>query len=194
MALAKTFLAGAIAIIFTVFIAFGLHVIYEPPEYTYTENDCNQKYNCEKTTQDSLDQYNYNYSDTEYQNCYSKTMKDPSYKMCLDSRDKCVEESEKQNPEYIHARNSFFIIISIAIGSIILGILLTKLESIGPGLMGGGVLLVLWSLIYTWKYWFTLNKYIKLVALGIVLVILIYLGYKKIENKETPKKFKNKRK
>ena len=32
-------------------------------------------------------------------------------------------------------------------------------------------------------YWLTLNKYLRLFALGFVLLLLIFVGYKKIEKK-----------
>jgi hypothetical protein len=182
MGLAKTFLAIGIAIIFAVFVSYGLHVIYEPPkDYSYGSNDCYKTYNCQQQISDCQKQYNY--SDTGYQDCYSSVTQSTQYKTCQELYTKCNEEFQKKTPQYIHSRNSFYILLVIGIITIIAGILLTSLEGIGSGLMGGGILVVLWSLIYTRQYWFTLNKYIKLIALGIVLAILIYLGYKKLENK-----------
>jgi hypothetical protein len=70
----------------------------------------------------------------------------------------------------------------IALAAIIAGILL-RLESISAGFITGGVLIMMWSLIYTAEYWLQWNKYVKLTALGIVLVILVYLGYRKIEKR-----------
>ena len=184
MGLAKTFLAIGIAIIFAVFISYGLSVVYEAPKYDYSSsynNDCSKTYDCQKQIQDCQKQYDY--SDPQYQDCYSNIQQSTEYKTCLEMRDKCNEEYQKQTPRYKHSRNSFYILIVIGIIAIITGIFLTGLEGIGSGLIGGGVLVVLWSLFYTYTYWFTLNKYIKLIALGIVLAILIYFGYKKIEKK-----------
>jgi len=137
MRLAKTFLAIGIAVIFAVFIGYGLYVIYEPPKYG---------------------------------DCYGE----------LD----CYRNLETRQHEY--SRNSFFILIIIGTITLVAGILLSKMEGIGSGLMGGGILVILWSLAHTWEYWSTFNKYVKLIVLGVVLVILIYLGYKKLEKKSTP--------
>ncbi len=182
MGLAKTFLAVGIAVIFAVFVSYALHVIYEPPkEYSSISNDCYKTYNCQQQVNTCRQQYNY--SDEGYQDCYSTVTQSAEYKTCQELYSKCVEDSTKKTPRYIHSRNSFYILIIIGIIAIVVGLLLTKFEGIGSGIMGGGVLIVLWSLAYTWQYWYTLNKYIKLVALGIVLIILIFLGYKKLESR-----------
>ena len=59
-------------------------------------------------------------------------------------------------------------IIAIAVGALIFNI-----EAIGAGLMGGGVL----SLIYgNIRYWQNLNNWMKVIILAIALVALIYIG------------------
>ncbi len=186
MGLAKTFLAIGIAIIFAVFVSYALHVIYEPPTNdSYGGNKCYTEFNCQQKIYDCQGQYNYtspNYTQN-YNNCYTIITQSEEYKNCQEQFTKCSEDAQKHSARYVHSRNSFYILMVIGIIAIITGILLTGLEGIGSGLMGGGILVVLWSLVYTWQYWFTLNKYVKLVALGIVLIILIYLGYKKLENR-----------
>ena len=188
MSLVKTVLALGIAVIFALFVSYGLYVIYEPPKYDYYSNSqCNQDYNCDKQL-DSCFNQNSNTKDTpnyyqEVDECESKIRQSLEYKTCLESRDKCNEEFQKQTASYIYSRNSFYILFVIGIIAIIAGIFLTGLEGIGSGLIGGGILVVLWSLAYTWQYWISWSKYIKLIALGLVLLILIYLGYKRIESK-----------
>ncbi|MEK6950505.1 MAG: hypothetical protein AABX13_02170 [Nanoarchaeota archaeon] len=80
----------------------------------------------------------------------------------------------------------------ISIAAIVSGTYYRKLEGIGSGFIGGGVLVILWSLMYTWSYWLTWPKYIKVIALGMVLALLIYLGYTRIEGKLKAKKDKKK--
>lgn len=183
MGLAKTFLAIGIAIIFALFIGYGLHIVYEVPKYDYTigGNECSIQYNCQKQIQ--LCQERHKPSDQEYQNCWSKVRESQAYKVCLELRDKCNEEYQKQTPRYKHARNTFFILAVIGVIAIIVGVLLTSLEGIGSGFMGGGILIIIYALFRTWEYWFKLNKYAKLGILAVVLIILIYLGYKKLEKK-----------
>jgi predicted nucleic acid-binding Zn ribbon protein len=188
MSLKKTALAIGIAIIFAVFIAYGLYVVYEPPK-RYEQSDCFEKYDCGKEMRQCYEAQREEASLGPepvpvdfYDNCSNDLYDNPDYWECIEQRDKCQEEFNKQTERYRHARNSFFVLFVIALGAIITGILL-NLESISSGLITGGVLIMLWSLIYTAAYWIQWNKYVKLTALGIVLVILIYLGYKKIEQK-----------
>ncbi len=180
MSLAKTFLAMGIAIIFAVFVSYGLYIIYESPkDYYYGSSNCLELHDC----QNLLSRECGDYAAPGYQNCWNRMVQSTPYQTCQTEYDNCYEESLKKDTWYIHSRNSFYILWIIGIIAIVAGILLSSMEGIGSGLMGGGVLVVLWSLLYTMDYWLTLNKYIKLVALGIVLAILIYLGYKKLEKK-----------
>lgn len=163
MGLAKTFLAIGIAVLFVVFVAYALTVIYPSPsnafeEYISNHGACNTQYRC---TSGSTNDTN-----------------------CAESRERCLEEKYRQSGLYAHDRNSFYILLAIGLLSVVTGIFLTNLEGIGSGLIGGGILTILWSLIYTWRYWFALGKYVKLIALGIILVVLIYLGYKKLDKKK----------
>ena len=187
MGLAKTFLAIGIAIVFTVFIAYGLYVVYEPPE-----NTCWDDYNCYGLTAvcygedpETFEKYARPapLSESEEQReCAQNITKSQEYRDCIDQQETC--NAMQDDEQFIHARNSFFIIIVIALLSLIAGVYLTSMEGIGSGFIGGGVLLILWSLIYTVKYWAEWDKYVKLLALFIVLVVMIYIGYKKIESKK----------
>ncbi len=145
MSLAKTFLAMGIAVIFAVFIGYGLYVIYEPP---YERLNCSQYY-------DNIN----NYENADYKSCMEQV----------------------SQLDYSRSRNSFFILIAIGILAIVGGTFFRHLEGIGSGFIGGGILVVLWSLFYTW--WLTWPRYIKVAALGVVLALLVYLGYTRIEEK-----------
>ena len=190
MGLAKTFLAIGIAIVFAVFIAYGMFVVYEPPQ-----NECWKDYNCDKLASEC-----YGYDKEELyevprpfpvvrnesqEQCYNDVIASDEYKTCLENRKTCNDVFEPM--QYNHARNSFFVLAVISLLAIIIGFHLSRLEGIGSGILGGGILIILWSLIYTHAFWENWNKFIKLFALFIVLVLLIFLGYKKIE-KHTKRK------
>tara|TARA_Y100000034_G_C6651367_1_gene285120 strand:+ start:24 stop:611 length:588 start_codon:yes stop_codon:yes gene_type:complete len=184
MSIAKTFLAIGVAIIFSIFISFGLSVVYEAPEREFNpfgDDECSKTYDCQKQIKDCQEQYEP--STSEYRNCYSTVRQTAEYKSCDKLLDECREIAQKQTPRYKHTRNSFYILMVIGILSIILGSFIISLEGIGSGLIGGGVLITIISLFSTYEYWFTLNKYVKLAAVGLALAVLIYFGYKKIEKK-----------
>ncbi len=160
MKLTKTFLAIGISIIFAIFISYGLTVIYEKPSTSYAESPRGL---CKDLIQKN-----------EFGHTTWTTESSEAYNNCLD-------EKNKESELYNYSRNSFYILNLIGLAAIIGGISLRKLEGIGSGLLGGGILVVLWSLGYTRSYWSEFNEYVKLALLGIVLVVLIYFGYKKIE-------------
>ena len=58
------------------------------------------------------------------------------------------------------------------------GIILA-LPSVSSGLMLGGTFLVFYGTIV---YWSNLTNWLRTIILGIALVILIWLGYKKLQN------------
>ena len=106
------------------------------------------------------------------------------YKLCQENYKECRNEYKKTSPKTIYARNSMWVLVIIGIGTILVSLLFVTAEAIKSGLLGGGILTMLWMLIYTSNYWIDyVSKYVKLAVLGVVLVILIYVGYKKIEKR-----------
>jgi len=90
--------------------------------------------------------------------------------------------SECQN-QYTNARDKYKLIVFIiavisGLISVSIGILLT-LPSVSSGLMLGGTLLTFYG---TAIYWSNLSNWFRTVLLGIILGILIWLGYKKLDN------------
>jgi len=51
------------------------------------------------------------------------------------------------------------------------------MASVSSGLMGGGILAIIYG---TMRYWSDLPDFGRFIILGITLIILIWLGYKKI--------------
>ena len=80
-----------------------------------------------------------------------------------------LEEAEK-----VRSRNVFLIALPLAVLLIIVGAFLFKLESVGAGLMGGGV----GTLIYgAGAYWPYSENWIKFILSLIALIILVGLAY-----------------
>lgn len=214
MGLAKTFLAIGISLLFTVFFAYAVYVVYEPPVYAgentcytnyscYTQTEiCNIKYNCggyyyPKSAYATTPLYNETLNETEFQSCMDKQQKcildiqnSAEYKQCFENQDACLKESRKTDPSYIYARNTFYIFVAISLITLIIGMYLIRFEGIGSGLIGGAILLVFWNIGYSWSYVHELNKYLRLFLIGLVLALLIYLGYKRIEKASSGKKKK----
>lgn len=187
MGLRKTFLAIGVAILLALFICYGVYVFYEPPKDSYPGQDCYYKYNCDELfncTGKYLDQYPdkpVKIPISEQDTCFQEQYSSKEYIDCQLQIEKCREEAMVLSPLYTHAKYSFYALLILGAIALIIGAFLKHLEGIGSGFIGGGILIILWTLPYTNAYWFNWNKYVKLIALGLVLVLLVYLGYKKLE-------------
>ena len=88
----------------------------------------------------------------------------------------CQKEFEGADQKY---RLVVFIVAVITgLIAVAIGIILS-LPSVSSGLMLGGVFLTFYGTVVYWTY---LSKWFKVIILGITLVILIWLGYKKLKN------------
>ncbi len=88
----------------------------------------------------------------------------------------CQEQFETASDNY---RLVVFIVAVIAgLISVALGIILA-LPSVSSGLMLGGAFLMFYG---TAVYWSNLTNWLRAIVLGVVLAILIWLGYKKLQH------------
>ena len=193
-------LAVAIAIVFAFFVGFGISAFYPMPKY---EDYCAQsefkeyfaKETCEKeegkwTDTSQLDRtvpekVGRPVGPTEFLcnkigekgrnitfNC--QTIEQVEQQGYCDLYYYCNQEFSKVNEKY--NRNVFIIATGIGIIALIVGVAL-KLASVSAGLMGGGILAIIYGTI---RYWSDLPDYGRFIILGITLAILIWLGYKRI--------------
>lgn len=86
----------------------------------------------------------------------------------------CRQSYEDANEK--HRSVIFFIAVPAGLVAVALGLFLA-LPSVSSGLMLGGVFLTIYG---TSNYWDKFSDWIKVLILGIVLIILIWLGYKKL--------------
>ncbi|MBU2523134.1 MAG: hypothetical protein KKE23_02495 [Nanoarchaeota archaeon] len=203
MKLSRIFLAIGISIIFAVFAGYSLYVFYEPPKYYLDQNNtCHQQFYCENMTADcyhnktaaaemgypayGAEPIPVYYSDARFageynSTCYNGIINSQDYLQCLEDRDNCNIDFQKSTRRYAHSRNSFYILTAIAMIAIIAGAFFISVEGISSGLIGGGILTMLYALISTSEYWLTLGKYVKLLAIFAVLILLFYIGYTKFK-------------
>jgi len=141
----------AIAIIFALFVGYGIDTFYEAPEY---EDFCNESSRAMpvKLNQSDLEEFNA-------------------------KQNACWEKYDAASEPY--NRNVFIITLIIGLAAVFIGSFVMKVESVSSGIMAGGVL----TLIYgTMRYWGDMHKYLRFTVLTIVLIILIWIGYKKFKD------------
>lgn len=87
----------------------------------------------------------------------------------------CSEEFDEARKPY--NRNVFIITVILGIISILTGTYL-KLTSVSAGIMGGGILTIIYGSI---RYWRDMNDYLRFIILVIAFGVLVWLGYKKFK-------------
>lgn len=174
MSIAKSFLAVGISIMFVLFIGYAVFVFYEPPKKLQLEDtNCIQEYNCTKyfPTRENL-------------SIEKEIYPNKKVNQCWEEQRNCLDLARESSPRFKNKRISFFILILVGLSAIILGIFLSKMEGIGSGFIGGGILTMIWALIYTSEYWSSISRYFKLFILGLTLFLMIYFGYRRMEKKK----------
>lgn len=151
----KLMLILSITIVFTIFFAYAAEVIFEPPEYK-CEIPRVPKLEINDATRQEMNDY---YQSEEYQKC------DEDYRTKRDARD----------------FKSFILLTIVSIIVIILSFVIAKKEVVSSGVLGGGIVLLVYNVM---RHWGMLNKYIRLLILGVALAVLIYYSYKKVDKKK----------
>lgn len=183
-----------IAVIFTAFIIVAIEAFYESPMY---DKYCNETFakpvpvypekrhyypgefpineTCQKV-----------YPEQDIQKCYNEEgqpLLKSDEKGCL-IFDKCDYCSKLYNQAVKkHSNISFVILALIGIIAIIFGVLF-KIEFIGSGFMYGGIAVLFYA---TMRFLGEQNKYIRVIILFIELLIILWIGYKKLYKKKTTK-------
>src|SRR3989344_784097 len=169
--LKRTILGISIAIILALFIGYGINTFYKPPKY---EDFCKEQIRKQIITSE--------------EGCIAVGGQWSVYPEKIISENKTViqgfcDPNYTCNKEYtsvreIYNRNVFIISVIAGLICVIVGGIVLKLESVSSGIMGGGVL----SIIYgTVRYWGELADAGRFTILGIVLAVLIWIGYRKFK-------------
>ena len=190
-------LAIAIAIVFVFFVGFGIASFYKSPKY---EDFCVQREFKEVITQEKCELENGKWTSYNREIPKPVAAMDSNQLLCTkisgigknvtlncetieqitqsgycDLDFYCREDFDKSREKY--NRNVFIVATGIGIIILIVGFAL-KMASVSAGLMGGGVLTILYGII---RYWTDIPDYGRFIILGIILAILIWLGYKRIK-------------
>jgi uncharacterized membrane protein YidH (DUF202 family) len=176
----KNLLGIAIAIIFVLFVGYGINTFYDDPSY---DDYCEEGFFAvpkpvarEQPTCSTIQP-----TDLEYKDCRDRKgdiMFDYDSEGCPISY-----ECSLCRHDYDTARNNYNRIVFIISGiigliAIIIGGIVLKVESVDSGIMGGGILTVIYG---TLRYWGNLEDIFRFLILGIVLAVLIWMGYKKLK-------------
>tara|TARA_Y100000310_G_scaffold344409_1_gene457018 strand:- start:970 stop:1491 length:522 start_codon:yes stop_codon:yes gene_type:complete len=167
----ETILGISIAIVFVFFIVFGMRAFFGEPEYQdfCDENIVRKPIKTEQECLDTGGRWNPNVP-------RPVKLEDESEGYC-EADFTCKQEYDTVKES--HNKKVFIVSGIVGLLVIILAALL-HLTSVSSGLLGGGVLTILYG---TLRYWSNLADYAKFIILGLTLAALIWIGYTKINKK-----------
>lgn len=159
-------LSIAIAIVLVFFIIYGINTFYKNPRY---EDFCQEIPLKQNITEDECLGIGGKWTSERIPVIEGQPKQigycDPTYT--------CRQEYDTSREKY----DKIVFIISgiLGLAAVIIGGILLKLESVSAGVMGGGILTIIYG---TLRYWGHLEDVGRFLILGIILVVLIFIGYK----------------
>lgn len=169
MEIKETLLGIVIAILLTMTVSYGINTFYEKPAY---EDFCPRIY--EKNNETSCE----NAGGIWINNTKNNSSGAPKRLNKCNLPEGCSEKYEKAREEY--SRNVFLIALPLGIAIIILGAAVFGLEFIGAGLMGGGILTILYGITNYWRYSEDILKFVvSFTGLTIIILFSYWLAKRK---------------
>ena len=89
-------------------------------------------------------------------------------------------EKQKKEAEKSFQKRLFFVAVPLGIAAIVIGAFLS-IQAVGTGLMFGGIFSVCDGYA---NYWYELGDPLKFVSMLVAFIVLLFVGYKKLEKKE----------
>lgn len=172
-------LAASIVIVFNLFINLGIHTFYPDKDY---DDFCimNQP---TYTDQTSCEGANGKWSDYGYP---SKSAPRPLPLMeqidgpagYCDMYFACNEEFQIHREFY--SRNIFVVLMIVGFAALASGLIIKGSSAVSAGLVFAGLISFLTGTI---RYWSAMHDYLRFIILGVALIALIWVGYKKLGDK-----------
>ena len=167
----NTILGIAIALVLVLFIGYGINTFYEEPEY---DDYCDESlYKVRIDNEEECIKIGGQWTLTPIRPVLEEKNETIIEGYCEQDYT-CRKEYESVRE--IYNRNVFVIAIVLGLIALLVGGIKLKLASVSSGIMGGGVLTIVYG---TLRYWGNLADVGRFIILGLVLAILIWIGYKK---------------
>ena len=156
----KVGLALAIMIVFNLFVNVGIYTFYKGPKY---DDYCSA--NIVAPTKEIKTEARCTELNGSWQGGYCDL-----YTTCSD---------QFQSVESVYNRNVFIVLVVIGTVALIAGLFLQQVSAVANGFMFGGIISIF---IGTVRYWSNMDEYLRFAILGVVLIILIWLGVSKLRD------------
>lgn len=157
-------LAAAIAIVLVAFITVGIDTFYKSPE-----NNC---YKLEQLPKAFSCEY---LRDSDRTACIKQEQEYYQNQSIISQ--KCYDEFKPI--ENLYKRNVFIILSILGVLTILIGLAIKNVHALSFGLMLGGLINIIQGII---RHWSEMNEYLRFIILGILLIVLIWVSYKKLKD------------
>lgn len=174
--------ASAVAILFAVFVIVLIDAVYERPEYS---DYCGKgEYYARPVLPDTKCDY-------EYSEAYQQCMEDGGVPKLRYNESDCgtFDKCDFCNKEYeatskIYTRNIFIIAGLLGVAAIFAGTL-WKIEFLASGIMFGGIILLFYATVVHFS---NADKILRVVIIFVELMLVLWIGYKKLYKAEKKRK------
>ncbi len=167
----KIALAIAILIVLNIFFNYGIYTFYKPPQY---EDFCPEEMHSQKISTET--------ECTEEGGLWRYSTMEERPIPVKGTEEGWCDLTYTCNKEYravkdVYERNVFVVLTILGVLSLLVGIYLITVEAVANGFLFGGILSIV---IGSMRYWSAMDDYLRFIISGVALVVLIYVGYKKL--------------
>lgn len=169
----KLGLALSILVILNVFFNVGIDTFYKMPQY---DDFCPEELwqNVPTDEKTCTDEGGFWRDDPYMEN---KTPQGITIKGYCDVAHTCSQEFN--DAQSVYNRNTFIVLTAAGAITVAVSIFLTLPSAVASGLLYGGVLSLV---IGTMRYWTDMDEYLRFIVSGVVLLVLIAIGIKKMKD------------
>jgi len=166
----------SILIVLTFFVFYAIEVVYPGPQWDeYCDEPMRYKLDRGMDTQPACEAVNGKWNPRGYECPPTQDELRPCPDGWCDVNYYCQKEYEGVRD--IYERDIFFVSVTMGLILLFAGLAL-KGASVSTGIMGGGVLILFVGLT---RYWGELHDYLRLIILAVILALLIWVGYTKVD-------------
>jgi len=166
-----TLLTIAIAVVLAFFIGYSIYLIWDNPKY---EDFCKTTNYFEINNSEQCEANGGMWVADEYQGkaTYPRVVGSAANGWC-DNTYKCRNEYDDAREKF--SQKVFIVAVISGLIAVILGVILGN-AIVSSGIMLGGLISIVWGVLHYWEF---ASDWLRVTILGISLVVLIYIAYKK---------------